>query len=84
MKQLTISPRCLFVHQNVEEIIDTDQSMARQRWLQETLDEMTIAAAKHEQCSEVRHFSDVIKFDVKNHIYYFAHLWEGSSPNGPS
>lgn len=83
MKQLTISPRCLLVHQNIEEIIDTDQSMTRQRWLQETLDEMTIAAAKHEQCSEVRHFGDVIKFDVKNHIYYFAHLWEGSPPMAP-
>ncbi|XP_044785385.2 interferon-induced very large GTPase 1-like [Bubalus bubalis] len=83
MKQLNISPRCLFVHQNIEEIIDTDQSMERQRWLQEILDEMTIAAAKHEQCSGVCHFSDVIKFDVKNHIYYFAHLWEGSPPMAP-
>ncbi|MXQ94229.1 hypothetical protein E5288_WYG007361 [Bos mutus] len=83
MKQLNISPRCLFVHHNIEEIIDTDQSTERQRWLQEILDEMTIAAAKHEQCSGVCHFSDVIKFDVKNHIYYFAHLWEGSPPMAP-
>lgn len=83
MKQLNISPRCLFVHQNIEEIIDTNHSMERQKWLQERLDEMTLAAAKHEQCSDVSHFSDIIKFDVKTHIHYFAHLWEGSAPMAP-
>nr|XP_008542144.1 PREDICTED: interferon-induced very large GTPase 1-like [Equus przewalskii] len=83
MKQLNISPRCLFVHQNTEEIIDTNQSMERQRWLQERLDEMTLAAAEQEKCSDVCHFSDVIKFDVKTHIHYFAHLWEGSPPMAP-
>lgn len=57
--------------------------MERERWLQEILDEMTIAAATYEQCSEVRHFSDVIKFDVKAHTHYFSHLWEGSPPRAP-
>lgn len=57
--------------------------MERQKWLQERLDEMTLAAAKYEQCSNVFHFSDVIKFDVKTHIYYIAHLWEGSPPMAP-
>ncbi|XP_066109909.1 interferon-induced very large GTPase 1-like [Saccopteryx bilineata] len=83
IKQLNISPRCLFVHQNIDEIIDTDQSMERQRWLQERLDEMTLAAAKHEQCSDVSNFNDVIKFDVKTHIHYFTHLWEGFPPMAP-
>lgn len=83
MKQLNISPRCLFVHQNIEEIIDTNQNMERQKWLQERLDEMTLAAAKYEQCSNVSHFSDVIKFDVKTLIYYIAHLWVGSPPMAP-
>lgn len=83
MKQLSISPRCLFVHQNIEEIIDTNESMEKKKWLQERLDEMTLAAAKHEQCSDVSHFSDVIKFDVKTHIHYFTNLWEGSPPMAP-
>lgn len=83
MKQLTISPRCLFVHQNIEEVIDTNQSMARQRWLQEKLDGMALAAARHEQCSDVCRFSDVIKFDVKTHIHYVACLWEGYPPMAP-
>ena len=54
--------------------------MERERWLQEILDEMTIAAATCEQCSEVCHFRDVITFDVKTHTHYFTHLWEGSPP----
>ncbi|XP_036283682.1 interferon-induced very large GTPase 1-like [Pipistrellus kuhlii] len=83
MKQLNISPRCLFVHQNIEEIIDTNQSMERRRWLGERLDEMTLAAAKYEQCSDVATFNDVIQFDPKTHIHYFAHLWEGSPPMAP-
>lgn len=83
MKQLNISPKCLFVHQNIEEIIDTNESMERRKWLQERLDEITLAAAKHEQCSDVSRFSYVIKFDVKTHIHYFAHLWEGSPPMAP-
>ncbi|KAG8522825.1 Interferon-induced very large GTPase 1 [Galemys pyrenaicus] len=83
MKQLSISPKCLFVHQNIEEIIDTNQSMARRAWLQEKLDEMTLAAATHEQRSDVCRFSDVIHFDAKSHIHYFAHLWEGYPPMAP-
>nr|KAF6438013.1 hypothetical protein HJG59_008709 [Molossus molossus] len=83
MKHLNISPGCLFVHQNTEEIIDTKQSMERRRWLQDRLNEMTLAAAKHEQCSDVSHFSDVIKIDVETYIHYFLHLWEGFPSMAP-
>ncbi|VTJ84409.1 Hypothetical predicted protein [Marmota monax] len=83
MKQLTISPRCLFVHQNIEEVIDTNQNMARRRWLQEKLDGMALAASRYEQCSDVCQFNDIIKFDVKTHIHYFACLWEGYPPMAP-
>ncbi|XP_037067715.1 interferon-induced very large GTPase 1-like [Peromyscus leucopus] len=83
MKQLSISPGCLFVHQNTEETIDTNESMARRQQLQEKLDEITLAAARYEQCSDVHCFSDVIKFDIRTHIHYFAHLWEGYPPMAP-
>ena len=36
---------------------------------------MTLAAGKHKQCSDVSHFSNVIKFDVNTDIRYFAHVW---------
>ncbi|XP_040140773.2 interferon-induced very large GTPase 1-like [Ictidomys tridecemlineatus] len=83
MKQLTISPRCLFVHQNIEEVINTNQNMARRRWLQEKLDGMALAASRYEQCPDVCQFNDIIKFDVKTHIHYFACLWEGYPPMAP-
>ncbi|KAM6405878.1 interferon-induced very large GTPase 1-like isoform 1-T2 [Pluvialis apricaria] len=82
MKQVNLSPSCLFVHQNVGEITAREQNMEGQRRLQEKLDEMTVTAAQQEFC-DVSCFSDVIRFDVNTHIHYFAHLWEGNPPMAP-
>ncbi|XP_029452117.1 interferon-induced very large GTPase 1-like [Rhinatrema bivittatum] len=79
MKQVKLSPSCLFVHQNVGEITANEKNMEGRRRLQEKLDEMTQTAAEQELCN-VRCFSDVIQFDVNTHIHYFAHLWEGDPP----
>ncbi|XP_004717186.3 interferon-induced very large GTPase 1-like [Echinops telfairi] len=83
MKQVKISPSCLFVHQNVGEVTAKDQMMEGRRRLEQRLDEMAAIAAEQEQCSDVTRFSDVIKFDVNNHVYYFAHLWDGNPPMAP-
>ncbi|XP_038197642.1 interferon-induced very large GTPase 1-like [Arvicola amphibius] len=80
MKQVKISPSCIFVHQNVGEVTAKDQTMEGRRRLEQRLDEMTALAAEVEECSHITCFSDVIKFDVKNHVYYFAHLWDGNPP----
>ncbi|XP_068535193.1 interferon-induced very large GTPase 1-like [Anas acuta] len=82
MKQVNISPGCLFVHQNVGEITAKEKNMEGQRRLQEKLDEMTMIAAQQEFC-DITCFSDVIRFDVNTHIHYFAHLWEGNPPMAP-
>ncbi|XP_060223763.1 interferon-induced very large GTPase 1-like [Meriones unguiculatus] len=83
MKQVKISPSCLFVHQNVGEITAKDQNMEGRRCLEQRLDEMAVTAAEQEECSNVSHFSDVIKFDANSHVYYFAHLWDGNPPMAP-
>ncbi|XP_049746193.1 interferon-induced very large GTPase 1-like [Elephas maximus indicus] len=83
MKQVKIAPNCLFVHQNVGEVTAKDQTMEGRRRLEQRLDEMAATAAEQEQCSNVTRFGDVIKFDVNNHIYYFAHLWDGNPPMAP-
>ncbi|XP_046493923.1 interferon-induced very large GTPase 1-like [Equus quagga] len=83
MKQVKISPSCLFIHQNVGEVTAKDQTMEGRRRLEQKLDEMTATAAEQEQCSDVTHFSDVIKFDANTHVYYFAHLWDGNPPMAP-
>ncbi|CAN8205188.1 unnamed protein product [Coccothraustes coccothraustes] len=82
MKQVNLSPSCLFVHQNVAEATTKEQNMEGQRRLQEKLDEMTVVAAQQEFC-DISSFSDVIGFDVNTHIHYFAHLWEGNPPMAP-
>ncbi|XP_059699167.1 interferon-induced very large GTPase 1-like [Haemorhous mexicanus] len=82
MKQVNLSPGCLFVHQNVGEATAKEQNMEGQRRLQEKLDEMTVVAAQQEFC-DISSFSDVIGFDVNTHIHYFAHLWEGNPPMAP-
>ncbi|KAM4850429.1 interferon-induced very large GTPase 1-like [Urocitellus parryii] len=83
MKQVKISPRCIFVHQNVGEVTAKDQTTEGRRRLEQRLDEMAALAAKQEECSDVTCFSDVIKFDVNTHVYYFAHLWDGNPPMAP-
>ncbi|KAM5248502.1 LOW QUALITY PROTEIN: interferon-induced very large GTPase 1-like [Ctenodactylus gundi] len=80
LKQVRISPSCLFVHQNMGEVTAKDQTMEGRRRLEQRLDEMVAMAAKQEQCSHVTHFSDVIKFDINAHIHYFVHLWDGNPP----
>ncbi|XP_006991809.1 interferon-induced very large GTPase 1-like isoform X2 [Peromyscus maniculatus bairdii] len=83
MKQVKISPSCLFVHQNVGEGTAKDQTMEGRRQLEQRLDEMTALAAEQEECSNITRFSDVIKFDINYHVYYFAHLWDGNPPMAP-
>uniref|UniRef100_A0A4W2GBK6 Interferon-induced very large GTPase 1-like n=1 Tax=Bos indicus x Bos taurus TaxID=30522 RepID=A0A4W2GBK6_BOBOX len=83
MKQVKISPSCLFVHQNVGEVTAKDQTMEGRRWLEQRLDKTAATAAEEEQCSDVTCFSDVIKFDANTHVYYFAHLWDGNPPMAP-
>ncbi|XP_043760240.1 interferon-induced very large GTPase 1-like [Cervus elaphus] len=83
MKQVKISPSCLFVHQNVGEVTAKDKIMDGRRRLEQRLDQMAAIAAEEEQCSDVTCFSDVIKFDANNHVYYFAHLWDGNPPMAP-
>nr|XP_033806559.1 interferon-induced very large GTPase 1-like [Geotrypetes seraphini] len=82
MKQVKLSPSCLFVHQNVGEIAAEFKNMEGRRHLQQKLDEMTLTAAQQELCDAVR-FSDVIRFDVNKQVHYFAHLWEGDPPMAP-
>uniref|UniRef100_A0A8C3TA40 VLIG-type G domain-containing protein n=1 Tax=Chelydra serpentina TaxID=8475 RepID=A0A8C3TA40_CHESE len=82
MKQVNLSPSCLFVHQNVGDITANEKNMEGRRRLQVKLDEMAVTAAQQE-FRDVTCFSDVIRFDVKTHIHYFPHLWEGNPPMAP-
>ncbi|XP_067237673.1 interferon-induced very large GTPase 1 [Chanodichthys erythropterus] len=82
MKKVRLNPSCMFVHQNVGDITAGEKNMVGKRRLQEKLDEMTQLAAKEEVCG-AECFSDVIGFDIKTDVRYFAQLWEGSPPMAP-
>ncbi|KAK3559246.1 hypothetical protein QTP86_008514 [Hemibagrus guttatus] len=79
MKQVSLNPSCMFVHQNVSDIAAKEKIMDGRRHLQDTLDKMTKLAAKDEDYY-TENFSDVIAFDVERDVKYFAQLWEGSPP----
>ncbi|XP_076021143.1 interferon-induced very large GTPase 1-like [Genypterus blacodes] len=82
MKNIKLSPSCVFVHQNVTDIAASEKNMDGKRRLQERLDQMAQLAAKEEGC-DAKSFSDIIEFDVKEDVKYFAQLWEGSPPMAP-
>uniref|UniRef100_A0A3Q4HB90 VLIG-type G domain-containing protein n=1 Tax=Neolamprologus brichardi TaxID=32507 RepID=A0A3Q4HB90_NEOBR len=82
MKEIELSPSCVFVHQNVTDVAAAEKNMDGKRRLQEKLDQMAKLAAKEEVCN-AECFSDVIKFDVQKDVKYCAQLWEGSPPMAP-
>ncbi|XP_029915593.1 interferon-induced very large GTPase 1-like [Myripristis murdjan] len=82
MKEVNLSPSCVFVHQNVTDIAAGERNMEGKRRLQEKLDKMAQLAAKEEVCN-ADCFSDIITFDVQTDVKYFAQLWEGSPPMAP-
>ncbi|XP_076021138.1 interferon-induced very large GTPase 1-like [Genypterus blacodes] len=82
MKNIKLSPSCVFVHQNVTDIAASEKNMDGKRRLQEKLDQMAQLAAKEEGC-DAKSFSDIIEFDIQEDVKYFAQLWEGSPPMAP-
>uniref|UniRef100_A0A672ZPU8 VLIG-type G domain-containing protein n=1 Tax=Sphaeramia orbicularis TaxID=375764 RepID=A0A672ZPU8_9TELE len=82
MKEVKLSPSCVFVHQNVTDVAAVEKNMDGKRRLQEKLDEMARLAAEEEVC-QAQNFSDVIAFDVQKDVKYLAQLWEGSPPMAP-
>ncbi|XP_050993170.1 interferon-induced very large GTPase 1-like [Labeo rohita] len=83
MKKVSLNPSCVFVHQNVSDVTAVEKNMEGRRRLQETLDEMTKLAAK-EEVYDAECFNDVIEFDIRNDVKYFAQLWEGNPPMAPT
>ncbi|ROL45342.1 Interferon-induced very large GTPase 1 [Anabarilius grahami] len=83
MKKVRLNPSCVFVHQNVSDVTAGEKTKEGRRRLQEKLDEMTKLAAE-EEVYDAECFSDVIKFDARNDVKHFAHIWEGNPPMAPT
>ncbi|XP_049331724.1 interferon-induced very large GTPase 1-like [Astyanax mexicanus] len=82
MKKVSLNPSCTFVHQNVDELTAADKNMQGRKCFLDMLDKMTTLAAEEEDFN-AKCFSDVITFDVRSDVSYFAQLWEGSPPMAP-
>ncbi|XP_076735619.1 interferon-induced very large GTPase 1-like [Maylandia zebra] len=82
MKEVKLSPSCVFVHQNVTDVAAAEKNMDGKRRLQEKLDQMAKLAAKEEVC-DADYFGDIIEFNVQKDVKYCAQLWEGSPPMAP-
>ncbi|XP_067114647.1 interferon-induced very large GTPase 1-like [Osmerus mordax] len=83
MKQVQITPSCIFVHQNVAEASAGEKNMEGRTNLMGKLDAMAVTAAKEEQLDSVTGFSDIIQFDVRTQVFYFQGLLEGDPPMAP-
>ena len=81
MRNVEMSPGCLFVHQNVPDILASSKSQMGRQKFHNKLDNMTQAAAKVENCDEqYDSFRQVIDFNDKKHVFYFPSLWKGDPP----
>ncbi|KAA0706291.1 GTPase 1 Interferon-induced very large [Triplophysa tibetana] len=76
MKKVKLNPSCMFIHQNVSDVTAGEKNERRLQWI---LHEMTKLASKDEDSC----FGDVVDFDVKNDMKYFAQLWDGNPPMAP-
>ena len=84
MRKVEMNPSCLFVHQNVPDVLASSKSMMGRQKFHSKLDNMTQAAAKIENCeAQFNSFNHVIDFDDSKDVFYFPSLWKGDPPMAP-
>ena len=86
MKKIEMKPGCLFVHQNVSEMLVISENKLGRQKFHSKLDNMTQAAAKIENCEDQYwycSFNQVIDFDKQKDVFYFPRLWKGNPPMAP-
>ena len=84
MRKVEMNPSCLFVHQNVSDVLASSKSELGRQKFHSKLDTMTQAAAKVENCEgQYSSFNQVIDFDDSNDVFYFPSLWKGDPPMAP-
>ena len=84
MRKVEMNPSCLFVHQNVPDVLASSKSMMGRQKFHSKLDNMTQAAAKVENCEgQYNSFNQVIDFDDCKDVFYFPSLWKGDPPMAP-
>ena len=81
MREISCRPRCIFVHQNIQDTHAHTNLISSRSNLVDTLDSMTTLAARQENKSSIYNkFSDVIEFHPETEVFYFPSLFEGEPP----
>ena len=84
MRKIEMNPGCMFVHQNVPDVLAGSKSKLGRQKFHSKLDNMTQAAAKVENCEgQYYSFNKVIDFDDHQDVFYFPNLWKGDPPMAP-
>lgn len=80
MKNVNLHPCCQFIYQNVPAIAASDKGEMGCYRFKDKLDMMAILAAREEECSHIKSFDDVIKFDLIKNVHHFPSLWSRDPP----
>ena len=84
MRKIEMSPSCLFVHQNVPDVLARDKNILGRQRFYNKLNSMVQAVEKIEHCEgQYNSFDEVITFDQSNDVFYFPSLWKGDPPMAP-
>ena len=81
MNQVRLKPHCHIIQQHIAATKDDEKLRIDRFRAKKNLDKMTEAVAKETGLGpEYAHFSDIIKFDCENDVYFFPSLWAGRPP----
>ena len=84
MRMVDMNPSCLFVHQNVSDVLARDKNVLGRQKFYDKLNNMIQAVAKVENCEgQYNSFNQVICFDESKDVFYFPSLWKGDPPMAP-
>ena len=84
MRKVEMNPSCLFVHQNVPDVLASTKNFIGREKFYNKLDNMVQNVAKIENReAQYNSFNQVIDFDDSKDVFYFPGLWKGDPPMAP-
>ncbi|XP_075784756.1 up-regulator of cell proliferation-like isoform X2 [Pelodiscus sinensis] len=83
IKEIGQNPQCLFVHQNVSDVLAHGQNRRDWEDVLEQLDEITKRSRRMEKPGKEVTFSDIVNYDPETHNWHISDLWHGVPPMAP-
>ena len=84
MRKIEMNPGCMFVHQNVPDILAIHKNISGRQNFYNKLDNMTQMATMIESREgQYNSFNQIIDFNESKNVFYFPCLWKGDPPMAP-